>query len=407
MILLGLVLMLALAACDGEDLQGDSETTATEGISLDTLADPDLMTEGESENESESESESEAHVHTYGEGEALKSATCSEKGEMRYECPCGDVKTEAIATLPHTKVQEPAVAPTVSEAGYTAWVYCEVCGKVLAPRSEVPATGHTDLAYEINEDGKTCTITGMGTCTATEVYVPSVIDGYKVTRIGEIAFISEPITAIHIPSTVTEILDGAFHRCTELTEVTLPSSIQSMGYQVFQYCTGLTTVTIQCSLVELPRMTFEGCTSLTTVKLPSGMSSIGMAAFANCTSLREITFPASIRGVGVQAFAGCTALTDMVIPSRLSVLDDEAFAGCVNLSGAVVLPDGMVRIGMGVFDGCDGITSITVPKGVKQAEANAFTGMNGLVDLYFRGTEAEWNDDGYAVGESVRVHFEG
>ena len=352
------------------------------------------------------ETETEAHVHEYSEGEVIKISTCSEKGEMKRVCrTCGDVKVEALPTAPHTEAIDPAAPPTITETGLSEGKHCEVCGKVLVKQTTVAPTGHTDLAYEVNEDGRTCTITGMGTCTATEIYIPSAMDGYKVTRIGEIAFISKPITAVHIPSSVTEILDGAFHGCTQLTEVTLPSSIKSMGYQVFQYCTGLTTATIQCSLFELPRMTFDGCTSLTTVNLPSGMSSIGMAAFADCTSLRQISFPSSIQGIGVQAFAGCTALTDMIIPSKLSILDDEAFAGCVGLSGEMILPDGMVRIGMSVFGDCDGITAITVPKGVKQAEPSAFEGMGGLTDVYFRGSETQWNTVGYTLPEGVEVHF--
>ncbi len=352
------------------------------------------------------ETETEAHVHEYSEGEVIKISTCSEKGEMKRIClTCGDVKIEELPTAPHTEVIDPAVPPTIIETGLSEGKHCEVCGKVLVKQTTVAATGHTDLAYEVNEDGRTCTITGMGTCTATEIYIPSKIEGYKVTRIGEIAFISKPITAVHIPSSVTEIYDGAFYGCTELTEITLPSTITTLGYQVFQGCTGLTTATIQCRLFELPRMTFDGCTSLTTVNLPSGMSSIGMAAFADCTSLKEITFPSSIQGIGVQAFAGCTALTDMVIPSKLSILDDEAFVGCVGLSGEMILPDGMVRIGEEVFGGCSGITSITVPEGVKQAEPNAFERMGGLTDLYFRGTEAQWNTAGYTLPEGVEVHF--
>ncbi len=355
--------------------------------------------------ETEAESETEGHVHTYSEGEVIKISTCSEKGEMKYVCPCGSVKTEAIPTLPHTEVIDPAVPPTITESGLKEGKHCEVCGKVLLPQSILPATGHTDLAFEVNEDGRTCTITGMGTCTATEIYIPSSMDGYKVTRIGEIAFIGQPITAVHFPSSVTEIYDGAFHGCTELTEITLPKNISTLGFQVFQGCTGLTTATVQCNIDKLPNRLFEGCSSLSEVNLPSGLSSIGMSAFANCTSLQEITFPSSLGAIGVQAFMGCTALAEVTIPSRLSILDDEAFGGCTNLVGEPVLPNGMVRIGSCVFGECGGITAITVPRDVTQAEPDAFERMEGLTDIYFRGTEAEWNADGYTVGDGVQVHF--
>lgn len=44
-----------------------------------------------------------------------------------------------------------------------------------------------DFEYEVNEDGKSVTIYGY-TGTDTTVNIPSVIDGYAVTRIGYYAF---------------------------------------------------------------------------------------------------------------------------------------------------------------------------------------------------------------------------
>ena len=45
--------------------------------------------------------------------------------------------------------------------------------------------GSVGLAYVINEDGETCTITGIGECTDTDIVVPIEIDGLKVTAIEE------------------------------------------------------------------------------------------------------------------------------------------------------------------------------------------------------------------------------
>ncbi|MBP3666173.1 MAG: leucine-rich repeat domain-containing protein [Clostridia bacterium] len=348
--------------------------------------------------------ETEAHVHIFSEWQILTEPTCSAKGERSRSCPCGEIETEAIPTLPHTEVIDPAVPPTITETGLKEGKHCEVCGKVLVKQTVIPATGHTDLAYEIHEDGRTCTITGMGTCTATEIYIPSAIDGYKVTRIGEIAFIGKPITAVRFPSSVTEIYDGAFHGCTELTEITLPSSITYLGSQVFQACTGLTTATLQCRITELPHMIFEGCTSLTSVTLPNTLTLIRIGAFSNCTALREITFPASLGIIGPGVFQGCTALTNVILPAKLGILDDMAFEGCISLT-EMVLPDTLNRIGANAFSGCSGITAMTVPTGVAQAEPSAFERMEGLTDIYFRGTEAEWNAIGYIVGENVQIHF--
>ncbi len=384
---------------------GTGDVTAEQSTSEDTDGE---TAEGTEENgaqdETTAETETQGHIHTYSEGEVIAMPTCAEKGSLKYVCPCGSVKTEAIPTLPHTEMIDPGTPPTVTEPGLSDGKHCSVCGKVLVRQNQLPATGHTDLAYEVNEDGRTCTVTGMGTCTATEIYIPSFIEGYKVTRIGEIAFIGKSITAVHFPSSVTEIYDGAFHGCTELTEITLPSSVTHLGSQAFQACTGLTTATLQCRVTELPHMIFEGCTSLTAVTLPSTLTQIRISAFGNCTALKEITLPASLGIIGPSAFQYCTSLTNVTLPSKLSILDDTAFEGCTGLT-EMVLPNNLNRIGANAFSGCSGITAITVPAGVKQAELSAFERMEGLTDIYFRGSEAEWNAIGYKVGENVRIHF--
>lgn len=352
------------------------------------------------------ESETETHVHAFGDWRTITEPTCSAKGTKERVCDCGERETESVATLPHTEVIVPGVEPTVSESGYSEGKECEVCGKVLSPRSVLPATGHTDLAYEVNEDGKTCTITGIGTCTATDIYIPSKIEGYKVTRVGMIAFLQNTdITGVHIPTSITEIGEGAFSGCTGLTEITLPSSITLLDYGVFMNCTGLKTAVIQCRITELPPMTFEGCTSLTSVTLPNGLEQIRMGAFSKCVSLERIDLPASLWNVGVGAFQGCTALKEVKLPSRLSYLEDMAFEGCAALT-AINLPDSLLRIGANALSGCNGIAALTVPGGVKQAEPTAFEQMEGLTDIYFKGSEAEWNTVGYKVGDGVRVHFD-
>ena len=351
------------------------------------------------------ETETQAHVHAFGDWSVVLEPTCTAKGTQERTCPCGETQSQDVYPTGHAQVSIPAVPPTTTEPGLSEGKQCSVCGKVLVAQGVVDPLGHTDLAYEINEDGRTCTITGMGTCTATEIYIPSAIDGYKVTRIGEIAFYEKPITAVHFPSSITEICDGAFYGCAQLTEITLPRTITSLGYQVFQYCTALTTATIQCNIDQLPTMLFDGCTALSEVNLPGGLSSIGMNAFANCTSLQTITLPSDLGAIGVGAFQGCTALSDITIPSRLSILDDDAFVGCTGLTGEIVLPDSLVRIGSRALGECSGITAITVPRDVKQSEPDAFERMEGLTDIYFRGTEAEWNAIGYVVGEDVQIHF--
>ena len=99
------------------------------------------------------------------------------------------------------------------------------------------------LAFASNGDG-TCTVSGIGTCTDTDVKIPSVYDGEKVTGIDNGAFSHcTGLTSITIPSSVTSIGSWAFFGCTGLTSITIPDSVTSIGGSAFYSCTGLTSIT--------------------------------------------------------------------------------------------------------------------------------------------------------------------
>ena len=56
----------------------------------------------------------------------------------------------------------------------------------------------------MNVDGTTCIITGLGTCTDTEIVIPQHIDGYLLTSIG----------------------NSAFYYCTRLTSITFEGTVE-------------------------------------------------------------------------------------------------------------------------------------------------------------------------------------
>lgn len=69
--------------------------------------------------------------------------------------------------------------------------------------SKAPSEG---LAYEVNSDGETCKVIGIGTCTCTDtdLVIPFVMDGYTVTGIGYEAFsYCTVLKTIDIPNSAT------------------------------------------------------------------------------------------------------------------------------------------------------------------------------------------------------------
>ena len=76
------------------------------------------------------------------------------------------------------------------------------------------------LEFTLQNDGTYC-VTGIGTCTDTDVVIPASVDGIKVTAIGSSAFKDcTSLTGIVIPDSVTSIDKDAFYDCKSLTSIT-------------------------------------------------------------------------------------------------------------------------------------------------------------------------------------------
>ena len=101
-----------------------------------------------------------------------------------------------------------------------------------------------NLKYEIYQ-GKV-TITGCDK-SATKVEIPSEIEGYPVTSIG----------------------DSAFSGCTGLTSVTIPKSVTTICRKAFYGCSGLTSITIPSSVIKIAPLAFRWCPNLKGVEFPT------------------------------------------------------------------------------------------------------------------------------------------
>ena len=142
------------------DVNGDGAINATDAVMLaQYLAGWDVVLGGDS--------------HTVVIDAAVP-ATCTQTGltEGKHCSDCGMilVKQQVVPTTDHD-YEDTVVPPTETEKGYT-FHKCKNCGHEMTD-SYTGATLAKGLEYTIANGA--CTITGIGTCTETEVHIPEMI----------------------------------------------------------------------------------------------------------------------------------------------------------------------------------------------------------------------------------------
>ena len=221
----------------------------------------------------------------------------------------------------------------------------------------------------------------------------------------------ESITNAEIPSAISgvsveSIGHNAFAGCSNLTRVVIPESVTSIGDWAFSR-SGLTSVVFPNSVNSTGNFAFQECANLSNVVIPYGITNIGKQSFSNCKSLTDIMIPNSVESMDRGAFCGCTNLKNITLSNQIAIIDEIAFLGCSELKH-IEIPHGVTSILWNAFSDCSNLETIIIPNSVNYIQGSAFYGCAALSDVYYSGTEEEWNK--IEIGNnyyltSANIHF--
>lgn len=262
------------------------------------------------------------------------------------------------------------------------------------------------LAYEVNEDGSTCTIIGMGSYSDEKLYLPTQIDGYNVTAIKEGAFNKTLfLTEVTIPDSIVDIEGVIFDGCKNLKKVVCYASFENglPFYVQHDYDLGFKIVeTIVYGAETLPERFFFDTPRITNLILTENVKNIGEWVFASADGVDNLTIPGSVTNIAPKALAGVKANSIQLskdntvykcennclinketgeliigtknseIPSDGSVtrIGDYAFAGLE--IETMTIPNTVTSIGAMAFGGCVNLEEIIIPSSVTSIGENAF-----------------------------------
>ncbi len=228
--------------------------------------------------------------------------------------------------------------------------------------------------------------------------------------------------SLTIRTGVSQIHEGAFQWCEELTAMILSEGIQTIGANAFSY-SGVKSVYLPASLITIERGAFENTDSLNYVHYAgstedwtnvtigdrnaslllhtihcqdgevasqpvtgtigegitymltaegdltvSGAGQWDYWAFNDNTIIVSVVLDPGVTEIGWGGFAWCTNLASIVLPNTVTDLKYEAFYYCRSLE-SIAIPASVTSFGNEVFDGCQSLTDITFGGTITQWQA--------------------------------------
>ncbi len=175
----------------------------------------------------------------------------------------------------------------------------------------------------------------------TDISIPSELNNYPVSRIGESAFKNKGLKNIYIPDTCIKIKKSAFEDCTDMKSVYFCGDKTNIGECAFKNCSSLDDIYIPSECEKIEKSAFEDCTDMKSVYFCGDETNIGECAFKNCSSLDDIYIPSECKKIEDSAFEGCSNLKNVYFCGENVEIGVNAFANCPKLDE---LPEGAVNI---------------------------------------------------------------
>ena len=215
-------------------------------------------------------------------------------------------------------------------------------------------------------------------------------DGKNKVTIGKNAFRENvSLKELKLGSSVKSIGEGAFYGCTALESLTLNEGLETIGYEAFAKCSALSgALLIPSTVTKIEGYNYYGIT-----RKEAG------AFYATAISSVEIADGNAGISIGEYAFEACTSLASASLSNRVSSIAEGAFADSGLVWVKISNGNYTMTIGDSAFSNCENLKVISLPKNVATIGKNSFKDCVELKDVYYAGTEKQYNALCSSVGD--------
>ena len=285
-----------------------------------------------------------------------------------------------------------------------------------------------DITWTVDRNGL-MTISGEG-----DMWDDVVAENVLDPIIGEAesyVWLTQRVTEIIIEDGVESIGESAFTAYSNLKNITIPNSVKTIKKNVFDSCNALESIYIPAGVTSIHPLAFQDCTSLARInvsgqntlykslngmlvskdgktihycpsaianienfKVPNGIEIIGDYAFYKHHNLKTITFPSTLTTILDNSFEWCTKLRTVTIPDSVTHIGHRAFSSCPMLK-TITIPGSVKELGWYVFASCEALETVTFLHGVTEIPNYGFFGSAKLKTVYIPATVKSINDDAF------------
>ncbi len=202
--------------------------------------------------------------------------------------------------------------------------------------------------------------------------------------------ISDQVTEIIIPSSVTSIGGDAFRGAKGLRRVVCPDdgTLKSIGSYAFAYCENLEEVTLPKYLVDIGSYAFaynDKLTSVTVAELSDydeqSFLTVDSYAFTEDKGLEKITLPKHLTTIGDYAFYKCENLSEVVLDEKGKTSSVGKYALAYTAIKELYLPESVASLGEGALSYAENLRAIKISRAIKEG----VTSLTAAGDNLFRG----------------------
>lgn len=257
-------------------------------------------------------------------------------------------------------------------------------GIIKADESDTLSDAAKDFGYQLNEQQDGIIINSyFGN--ASDVYIPTEIDGIPVTEISDFSFTNNfSVTSLHIPYTVLNIGIGAFYCTSSLAEFFVDENNE-------HYCSenGVLFNKEKTEIIQYPCAKEDK-----TYSIPKTVTIIRQYVFSYCSNITEVNIPASVSMIETlwdhsgQLYAINVDKDNESFSSDDGILfskDKTALIRCPEgkIITDYVVPDYVTKIHLCAFQYNPSIVSVTMSDSVVEIGSNALYDCGSLETVRF------------------------